>query len=663
MLVSCPKCDSRYKLPEEKVRSSGTKVRCPRCQNTFHVFPENESRSQASPKKNVEPPPPAVKEPSPFSAESKRREPSIKRSAASLFANQEQEHSNEEPEEDDRPSGAFIESAKTMISVQRDAPSVSKKIKESSPFKKQPSKKIAPAVEEDHDEIENNNDGATEMGASMYDDKARLSELIRMSEDEDSDSDVRPFGDATFAEIQVRSRPKSKKKFIIGLVASIAIAAGVFIFINRPESESPKQTAESNFDSGPPSSNKNEATHNQSSAHNNSQTVATLSGSSLKRPADWYRDDPRVFQDYLSQIATLPPSEQQKPENRALIAEALVLNGLMNGAEDQIVSGMGYASGLIAAYPNQIYGFYGLTAYALFKDDVQTLADLIRRWPTSNHGDPEYRLARSIVDSKTGDYRGAVQNLIALLGEYPDLFRAEAWALMIALDHPKDTEKIMAPERFQSLIRSFQKHRSQFRPGTTPPALYINIEKKLKKNKYAQNLAKSQKIEKAKSQPATEVKPKSNPVVTSSIKAAPKSVSDPKSSKLVEASKPTTKTQVAEKPSLAQPAPTDKKTLPKADPELIALNKQTNQAKKAATKLYEDGKQKQRESKIDEAIQLYQSALREDPDLADVYRSLGEIYMNRQEKDRALRAFKIYLQLKPESQDRQVVQGWISSMQ
>jgi predicted Zn finger-like uncharacterized protein len=37
MIVKCDKCQTRFKIPDEKVSESGTRVRCARCQNTFRV--------------------------------------------------------------------------------------------------------------------------------------------------------------------------------------------------------------------------------------------------------------------------------------------------------------------------------------------------------------------------------------------------------------------------------------------------------------------------------------------------------------------------------------------------------------------------------------------------------------------------------------------------
>src|SRR4051812_6140816 len=98
MLVSCPKCESRYKLPDEKIRPQGTKVRCPRCQHTFHVHKEEAKAPDAAPFKRAAPPP---------------------------------------------LDSAFMEGAKTTIS---ELPTTrEKESKEPSPFKKAPTEKISMA--------------------------------------------------------------------------------------------------------------------------------------------------------------------------------------------------------------------------------------------------------------------------------------------------------------------------------------------------------------------------------------------------------------------------------------------------------------------------------------------------------------------------------------
>ncbi len=65
MIVKCDKCQTRFKIPDEKVTEKGVKVRCTRCQHTFRV-----SRAPADgipPVPPAAPPPPAVN-PDPFAS-------------------------------------------------------------------------------------------------------------------------------------------------------------------------------------------------------------------------------------------------------------------------------------------------------------------------------------------------------------------------------------------------------------------------------------------------------------------------------------------------------------------------------------------------------------------------------------------------------------------
>ncbi|NNB91506.1 zinc-ribbon domain-containing protein, partial [Corallococcus exiguus] len=40
MIVQCEQCQTRFKIPDEKVTEKGVKVRCTKCQNTFRVARE-----------------------------------------------------------------------------------------------------------------------------------------------------------------------------------------------------------------------------------------------------------------------------------------------------------------------------------------------------------------------------------------------------------------------------------------------------------------------------------------------------------------------------------------------------------------------------------------------------------------------------------------------
>src|SRR5581483_4099363 len=38
MIVKCEQCQTRFKIPDDKVTEKGVKVRCTKCQHTFRVF-------------------------------------------------------------------------------------------------------------------------------------------------------------------------------------------------------------------------------------------------------------------------------------------------------------------------------------------------------------------------------------------------------------------------------------------------------------------------------------------------------------------------------------------------------------------------------------------------------------------------------------------------
>lgn len=45
MVVTCPSCSARYKLPDSKVTGRGARVTCPKCRNAFVVRPESPSQT------------------------------------------------------------------------------------------------------------------------------------------------------------------------------------------------------------------------------------------------------------------------------------------------------------------------------------------------------------------------------------------------------------------------------------------------------------------------------------------------------------------------------------------------------------------------------------------------------------------------------------------
>ncbi len=39
MIIKCDKCQTSFKLPDEKIKPEGIKVRCSKCKNVFTIFP------------------------------------------------------------------------------------------------------------------------------------------------------------------------------------------------------------------------------------------------------------------------------------------------------------------------------------------------------------------------------------------------------------------------------------------------------------------------------------------------------------------------------------------------------------------------------------------------------------------------------------------------
>src|SRR6476469_9541099 len=58
MIVKCGSCQTRFKIPDEKVTDKGVKVRCTKCQNTFRV-----TKADAQPPAPSGPPPRADADP------------------------------------------------------------------------------------------------------------------------------------------------------------------------------------------------------------------------------------------------------------------------------------------------------------------------------------------------------------------------------------------------------------------------------------------------------------------------------------------------------------------------------------------------------------------------------------------------------------------------
>jgi len=60
LIVQCEHCNTKYRIPDEKVKEKGVKVRCPKCNNTFVVLPSRQVRTTPS-STSLMPPPPEEK--------------------------------------------------------------------------------------------------------------------------------------------------------------------------------------------------------------------------------------------------------------------------------------------------------------------------------------------------------------------------------------------------------------------------------------------------------------------------------------------------------------------------------------------------------------------------------------------------------------------------
>lgn len=621
MQVQCAQCSSRYKLPDDKIRPTGTKVRCPRCQHTFYVYPQEKEAD--APVKQAAPPPtpivppkrPAAPKPVVAPPPPPPPEPVLKNDRPFAKKTDFDEASIHDTLENSLPD--FIESARTVVSAP--IPKL-ENLRTTSPFKHLYEEKTSTKATVDDflpepEEIEQEVPQQDEIASNE-----QLSETPAPApQPEPEREDPRPFGDATFAEIQNIGSSTKKKKSPLLIAAIVIVFAGIAgIIFYSPTPPTPLTTL-------PP----------------------PIAEKKIVRPSRWYKDDPAVFQDFLTQMATLPPQEQGRPERRALIAEALILNGILTGTSDQISSGLGYASSLIAAYPQNSYGFSGLSTFAFFQGDFQTLEDLVARWPSDNSESPELILAKIITDFKKNSPAESLNKLKALLRTNEDFPRGQAAVLFIGLDNMNLAEDIFGIQAILEMAKKFEKQAQQIKSQASAlPAFYRDIDRKIQR-KNLLNDSPPSKPEPPKKivdtpPPAASLPP---PVVI------PKTPPPP----------PVQEIQPESKKIASKPVAPNK--LPKPDPDLIALNKKSRSARVAATQLYNQGISKLKQNQTEQAIQLFQKALREDPDMAEAYKELGIIYMGRQEKDRALRALKIYLQLKPDSDDKQLVESWITSMQ
>lgn len=629
MVITCPSCSSRYQLADSKIKETGTKVRCPRCSHTFMVFPHREEDNQSdrtelfmdrgqffdadSFKQSGETTPKADNvNTAPPSKPTPKEEPKPDLSFEPAFEKHDDKF--------DGYDSLFDE--KTMVSVRPpvnpDETMASEKNKKISP--------TPPPIEEDifGANPDEETPQAEPESIPMGNDEA-LNDSQEANFQVDSESEeVRPFGDATLFEI--KKSGKSQKKFKLGrplkIAAGFLILGGISYFIFQ------------NIDSIQNSFQKLASTQKTESPEPE-QII------SLNRPSGWYRDEPQIYQDTLAQIAALPKSNQEKPENRALLSEALILNGLLTGATDQVNKGLSYIPVLVINYPSQALSLYGSADYAIWNNDQDTMKDLLSRWPQSQREDPEFKLLEVAEAYRSENLEKAFNLSVELMKAKPNFQRATNYIYRMILQKPDVAKKYFQEDQIKKISNLYQRYRKNLQPQIADlPSIHEEIDKLLKISEPKPPVKKEAEKPLAKPAPKTEAKPKTPP-------PAPVARAK-KSEKKVEETKPKKKVQTR---------------LPKPDPELVAANKAEEASKEKAESLLKKGNQQFEQGDTEGALQSYQEALKMDESLAEVWKQKGKIHMARKESQRALRSFKMYLLLKPQTEDKQLVEGWIKSLQ
>jgi tetratricopeptide (TPR) repeat protein len=444
-------------------------------------------------------------------------------------------------------------------------------------------------------------------------------------EPEESSETFRPFGDATLFEIQRMGRKRPKIPTRALAIAVLILAVGVSAYWGW-----------------------NEFAGSQSSRKFVTHTVI--------RPLDWYSHDPSAYQNTLTQMAALPRSEQDSPENRALLAESLILNGILAGDTNQILSGMGIATSLSVIFPDSPVSFYGTSAYAIAQNDLKAMEEIYDRWPESHRDDPEFELLAFVHFARSNRIELSLERAQKLLEAQPDFVRAQIYALLIGLQNPEASQRIWGSSTLEALKDSYRNHRDLVASQLPQlPRVYQDINRLLGEEAGA--------------------RPTPSKTPSASVPAAPAPMPEAIASDAEEPldnDNPSADLIVSTNPKAPPPNPVELRSaaprqsrsgLPMASAELLAKAQGNKDSEEEASALYRRGNQAFERGNLDEALRLYRDALKSNAEFADVYKQIGRIYMQRNEGGRALRSLKIFLQLAPNSPDKAEVEKWIASLE
>jgi len=638
MIITCTSCSARYQLADAKIKSTGTKVRCPKCSNKFVVFPDKldgpdgttellgrlsspKIETEVNTKKSqthIQERPASVSRGSaaiktnPAPSASSYAETQASPSAPKAKAYEEEseisfDQATRAYAEDESPArrqSAPPPSPEDEMTPVFDRPSEPPKVAARAPVST-PKPEVSIPMPPSSDE----------MSGSIPDDSDRGDDKREISE-----NGVQPFGSETLFEIQKADRKRGIPRWMQGVALGVLFLAGAFYSFDYVKKWIPRGSK-------------------------------AASKVTIERPSGWYRDDPGVYQEEMVRQAGLPPSEKELPGNVALLGEALVLNGILSSAQDQINQGLLFANKLQVDLPGSVAALYSFSAAAIAADQLMVMKSLLERWEEDSRTDPEYRLLQFMTLAKTGNVEEGLKKAVELLKDAPEFQRANDYAYLLILQNGPVASRVIDRKFREQVANRYDGARNQReRSLERLPALYLEIDRLLGR-KPKVNEQVSQKSE----SPAPreeELKPIARPPVDNGLQVPSINPEKPSTQK----GKPK-----AEKEK-EKPKPNSKR-LPPPSEDLVETTKLDTQEKRDARRFFTSGNDLYKRGDVDGALAAYRQALKLDPEFADVYKRLGILYMEQKRNDRAVRSFKIYLQLRPTSQDKKEVEGWISKIQ
>jgi len=632
MIITCTSCSARYQLADTKIKATGTKVRCPKCSNKFVVFPDKfegkdgttellgrlsspRLETDANPKKsqtNIKERPSAV---SRGDVAKKSTPDTFTEPNASLAATKPQVYDEESEVSFDQATRAYSDgespgrrqSSKSAPPEDEMTPVFNRPYEASKMSARTPNPpptaEVSIPLPPSTDEVSNS---APEASNSSEDDR------------QISDEAAQAFGSETLFEIQKADRKRGMPYWIKGLALGVIFLSGAFYSFEYVKKLIPQATKKS----------------------------ARIA---IERPSGWYRDDPGVYQEEMVRQAGLPPSEKELPSNVALLAEALVLNGVLSSAQDQINQGLLFANKLQVDLPGSVASLYSFSAAAIAADQLMVMKSLQDRWELESRSDPEYRLLEFMTLAKAGSIEDAIKKSIDLLKETPEFQRANDYAYLLILQNGPISSRIIDRKFREQIANRYDGARNQRERNLERlPSLYLEIDRLLGRKPKTNGDQTPQRIE-PQGAKEEDLKPILRPSVENTVQ--PPSIEEKPISK-------TSKTKAEKEKSKINP-----KRLPPPSDDLVETTKLNTQEKRDARKFYTQGNDLYKRGDVDGALAAYRQALKLDPEFADVYKRLGILYMEQKRNDRAVRSFKIFLQLRPGSQDKKEVEGWISKIQ